>query len=163
MKNLSLATMVASAVCMLMLAGAYQPVVLPNEDVINATPIQDAYAASVSALAIVCPQPLVSATIAGPDCETFVHIPIPISNDMACPIISQSNTTGMMDPSGIYPDTMFVITYSVEDACGAMMTCNQIIIVMDDTAPDLRAPNDTIVVCAASELPSATIILELVA
>lgn len=115
-------------------------------------------------MVIVCPNPVHIAFITGPDCEVFVNIPPPTNSDPMCdPLTITNSVNGMGDPSGVYPDTSFVITYNVMDNCGMDMTCTQIIMVLDDESPVIMAPGDTTVICSNLALPIAGNITEFVA
>ena len=103
--------------------------------------------------AIICPPP-VSVVVPNNACEVYVNIPGPISNDPNCPLTMVTNDlTGMSDPSGIYPVSVFIITWEVEDDCGATMTCIQAIQVSDVTAPELVCPNGFSTDCVISQEP----------
>lgn len=104
-------------------------------------------------LAIICPPP-VSVAVPSNACEVYVNIPGPMSDDPNCQLTMITNDlTGMNDPSGIYPVSVFTITWEVEDACGADMTCIQTIQVSDVTAPELVCPNGFSTDCVISQEP----------
>lgn len=109
-------------------------------------------------VAIVCPISLVVAEINDTICETFVNIPFPTSNDPNCPIVSGDNNN-----SGIYSDGIYSFVYNVVDDCGMMTTCNQMVIVIDNTAPLIIAPNNALVECGPSMIPPALTIADFIA
>lgn len=95
-----------------------------------------------SMVLVLCPDMFISEDITGPGCTAMVTIPAPDPSP-GCPITNISNSTGMMDPSGLYADTSFMITWQVED-CMGMFTCMQLVVVNDISPPDLTAPADSI-------------------
>lgn len=102
-------------------------------------------------LAIICPPP-VTVSVPSNTCTVFVNIPPPASNDPNCPIVLLSNDlTGTSDPSGNFTPRIFTLAWTVEDDCGSMMTCNQVISVTDNTAPVLVCPQNIVLSCSISE------------
>ena len=47
-------------------------------------------------------------------------------------------------------------TWSIEDACGNIMICQQEITIMDDSLPEINCPADTELNCSSTPLPSET-------
>ena len=104
-------------------------------------------------LAIICPPP-VSVVVPNNACEVFVQIPGPTSNNPSCPLTSVMNDlTGMNDPSGVYQASIFIITWQIEDQCGATMTCIQTVQVSDVTSPQFVCPIGFATDCVLSESP----------
>ena len=89
---------------------------------------------------VLCPDMLVTEDILGPGCTAMVTIPPP-TEEPNCAFTSISNNTGLADPSGLYPDTSFMITWEVDDCMGSF-TCMQLVVVSDIADPDLQAPPD---------------------
>ena len=57
--------------------------------------------------------------------------------------------------SGSCPETL-VRTWTAEDDCGNIATCDQTITISDDTPPQITCPPDVSVACNANTFPSAT-------
>ncbi|MFZ1704109.1 MAG: HYR domain-containing protein [Saprospiraceae bacterium] len=102
-------------------------------------------------MTIICP-PTVTISVPSNSCTVFVNIPPPTSNDPLCPITVLSNDlTGMNDPSGEYSPQSFVIVWTIMDACGNSMNCNQVVSITDNTAPLLVCPQNIVLPCHISE------------
>lgn len=93
-----------------------------------------------SMVMVLCPDMLVTEDILGPGCTAIVTIPPP-TEEMGCPITNITNSTGLADPSGLYTDTSFMITWQIDDCMGSF-TCMQLVVVTDVAEPDLQAPPD---------------------
>ncbi len=116
-----------------------------------------------NSMAIICPAPV--SVNAPPDaCEVFVNIPLPTSDDPNCPLtVITNDLTGGADPSGIYPVSDLIITWTVEDACGAMATCPQIISIDDASIAEFECPVGLFATCGVSEHPPYASLAEFLA
>jgi len=114
-------------------------------------------------LAIVCPDPVSAAVDAA--CLANVVIPVPSSNDPMCPLVSVTNNiTGTSNPpTGPFSPSTFTIVWTIMDDCGASRTCNQLIVISDNTAPVMMCPPNLLAECGIDEEPPYADIFEMLA
>ena len=67
--------------------------------------------------------------------------------------ISYSDKSEIVDKCG---NTVIAREWSIEDACGNTAGCEQVIRIVDQTAPAIICPNDTVISCTSERTPNET-------